>query len=90
MHAVLVKVTVGDFEKALPGLQNEVVPRVSQAPGFVAGYWTRPPDGNQGVSLAVFESEEAARTAAERVRSATPPETVTVESVEVREVVAHA
>jgi hypothetical protein len=92
MHAVLVKVKVGDFEKGRQGLENEVVPRAAQAPGFVAGYWTRPADGtgNEGLSLAVFESEDAARTAAERVRSATPPETVTIESVEVREVVAHA
>ena len=90
MHAVLVKVMVGDFEKAREGLEQEVVPRVSQLPGFVAGYWTRPADGNQGVSLVVFESESAARTAAERIRSAVPPESVTLESIEIREVVAHA
>ena len=90
MHAVLVRVTVGDFDKARQALNAEVVPRVSQLPGFVAGYWTRPTDGNQGLSLAVFESEEAARTAADRIRSAPMPESVTLESAEVREVVAHA
>ncbi len=89
MHAVLVRVTIGDVEKAQQALTQEVVPRVSQSPGFVAGYWTRPKDGKDGASLIVFESEDAARTAAERLPAAVP-ESVTVESVEVREVVAHA
>jgi hypothetical protein len=86
MHAALVKVRSDDFEAAQAILRSEVVPRVSQAPGFVAGYWLEPKDG-QGVSLVVFESEEAARTAAEQLK---PPAMVEIESIEVREVVAHA
>ena len=35
-------------ETAQKGLQEIVVPRVSQAPGFVAGYWTRSDDGSNG------------------------------------------
>ncbi len=89
MHAVVIRVNVGDFERAQRGLHEEVVPRISGQPGFVRGYWLRPKD-NQGLSLVVFESEDAARAAAERVGAATPPESVTLESVEVREVVAHA
>jgi hypothetical protein len=38
MHAVVARVKIGDFEKAREGLRDEVVPRVSQAPGFIAGY----------------------------------------------------
>jgi hypothetical protein len=86
MHAVLVKVRSDNFEAAQEVLRSEVVPRVSQAPGFVAGYWLEPKDG-KGVSLVVFESEEAARSAAERLQ---PPPMVELEAVEVREVVAHA
>jgi hypothetical protein len=41
MHAVVVKVTVNEAEVALSVLRDQVVPRVSQAPGFVTGYWTR-------------------------------------------------
>jgi hypothetical protein len=91
VHAVVVNVTISDFESARKGLQEETVPAVSQAPGFVAGYWTRSED-NRGLGLAVFESEDAARAVAERLRSQGPPdpEAVTLESVEVREVVAHA
>jgi hypothetical protein len=86
MHAVFVTVKVEDAEAGLAHLRSEVVPRVSQAPGFVAGYWLAP-EGDRGNSIVVFESEEAARSAAERLQ---PPPQVTVESVEIREVVAHA
>ena len=91
MHAVVVRVTVGDVESAQKGLREQVVPRVSQAPGFVTGYWTRSDDGTNGLSMIVFESEDAARAAAERLRApGVVPEAVTLESAEVREVVEHA
>ena len=41
MHAVIVSVTINDAEEATTYLRNEIVPRVKQAPGFVAGYWAR-------------------------------------------------
>jgi hypothetical protein len=88
MHAVVVRVTIDDQEKAERALREEVVPRVTQAPGFVAGYWTRG-DGPGGLSMIVFDSEDAARAAADRIPQGIP-EAVTLESVEVREVVAHA
>jgi hypothetical protein len=87
MHAVLVSVTIHDFEPARTFLTEEIVPRVSQAPGFVAGYWTRVQE-NQGRSMLVFESEEAARRMSEQL--AQPAEAVTIENVEIAEVVAHA
>jgi hypothetical protein len=87
MHAVVVKVTVNEQEAADRELHEQVVPGVSKAPGFVAGYWTR--KDNTGLSMAIFESEEAANGMGERVPSIIP-DTVTLESVEVREVVAHA
>jgi hypothetical protein len=87
MHAVVVRVTVSDEGAALAALRDEVVPQISQAPGFVAGYWTR--KENSGLSMIVFESEDAARAASERIPGMAS-EGVTVESVEVREVVANA
>jgi hypothetical protein len=91
MHAVVVNVIINDFEGGRQMLNEEVVPQVKQAPGFVAGYWTRS-DDNRGLSMLVFESEDAARGAAQFIHSQGPPpgEAVTLESVEVREVVAHA
>ena len=89
MHAVVVRVTVNNVEASIKELRESVVPTVSQAPGFVAGYWTRREDSDKGLSMIVFESEETANEAVARIRSAAP-EDVTVEDVEVREVVASA
>jgi hypothetical protein len=90
MHAVVVNVTIKDPEPALVGLRDEVVPRASNAPGFVAGYWLRSQD-DHGLSVVVFESEDAAQAAAQMIESQGPPsDAVTLDSVEVREVVAHA
>jgi hypothetical protein len=70
MHAVVVRVNIDDSEAATARLRDEVVPRVSQAQGFVAGHWTR--KGNTGLSMLVFESEETATDAEERVRANMP------------------
>jgi hypothetical protein len=86
MHAVLVAVRINDFESARKELRERVVPAVAHAPGFVAGYWLEP-QNNMGYSIVVFDSEEAARTAADRLE---PPSDVEIQHVEVREVVAHA
>src|SRR5438876_4214485 len=42
MHAVLVSVKIHDTDRARQELTEQVVPRVSQAPGFIAGYWFEP------------------------------------------------
>ena len=89
MHAVVVRVTINDPEAATQGLREHVVPTVSQAPGFVTGYWTRAEGSDQGLSMVVFESEDAANAAAERIPSGVP-DAVTLDDVEVREVVASA
>jgi hypothetical protein len=87
MHAVVVTVTISDHEVAESHLREQIVPGVSQAPGFVAGYWTRKDDS--GVGMVVFESEDAAQTMSERIPSMVP-DVVTLQNIEVREVVAHA
>jgi hypothetical protein len=91
VHAVVSNVTIHDFDGARKALQEQTVPGVSQAPGFVAGYWTRSED-NRGLAMVVFESEDAARAAAEQLKSQGPPdpEAVPIDNVEVREVVANA
>jgi hypothetical protein len=87
VHAVVVKVTVNDREAAEKRLREEIVPRVSQLPGVVGGYWTRS-EGADGLSMVVFESEDAARAAADQVPQMVS-EAVTLEKVEVREVIAN-
>jgi hypothetical protein len=83
----VVRISINEEEAATEALREEVVPRVSQAPGFVAGYWTR--KDNTGLSMIVFESDEAATAASEQIPSMVP-DSVTLEGVEVREVVANA
>ena len=84
MHAVVIRVNINDVDGATSNLREEVVPRVKQAPGFVAGYWTRKDD--TGLSMVVFESEDAANAAAEQIPSGLP-DAVDLQGVEVREVV---
>ena len=65
------------------------MPRVSQAPGFVAAFWVRIAE-DQGTGVIVFESEDAARTMADQMPRQTPGDVTTVDSIEVGEVVEHA
>jgi heme-degrading monooxygenase HmoA len=89
MHAVVVRVNVHDREAAGEALRATVVPQVSSAPGFVSGYWTRKEGSHTGLSMMVFESQEAAQAASEQIGSM-DVEAVTVDDVEVREVIASA
>jgi hypothetical protein len=89
MHAVLTSVTIKDEATAEGYLREQVVPSARQAPGFVAGYWVR--DQGEGRGTIVFESEDAARGAAERIRERVGENPgVTLNSVTVGEVVANA
>jgi hypothetical protein len=87
MYAVVVHVSVNDRQAATQALNDQVVPRISQAREFVAGYWIGLPNG-KGVSVTVFESQDAARTMAEQIQP--PGDFVTFDSIEVGEVVANA
>jgi hypothetical protein len=90
VHAVVVNVTIHDFPRAVETLNERIVPAVSQAPGFIAGYWTRSED-NRGHSVIAVESEDSAKAIAEMIQAQAPSnDAVTLESVEVREVVANA
>lgn len=88
MHAVVVNLTINEPDADLRALRERVVPVVSQAPGFVTGYWTR--TGNVGLSMIVFDSEHTAHAAAEQLRSTMPDAVATLENIDVREVLAHA
>ncbi len=88
MHAVVLEVSITDFDQARKELDETVVPGVSQAPGFVSGVWVAL-DGNRGRSIVIFESEEAANAAAGQVR-AMARAGVTVDDVSVGQVVARA
>ena len=94
MHALVVRVSIHNADRTREVLNSQVVPQVSGAPGFKTGYWTWPTDGtgSNGLSIVIFDSEENARAAGDRVSAvaADMGDDVTLDSVEVREVVASA
>ena len=90
MHAVVVSVSISgdaDPQEVIRHLRENIVPSISQAPGFVKGYWVRLEGGNQGRAVIVFESEDAARGARDLIQ---PAAGVTLESADIGEVVADA
>ena len=90
MYAVVVNVSIaaGQFAAARKMLNEQVVPRVKQAPGFVKGYWTVRDDSSQGTSMAIFQTKQDADSAITMVRNTPPPPGVSLNSAEVREVIA--
>jgi hypothetical protein len=68
-------------------LEANVLPRVRQAPGFVSGFWMTDKAGGT-LNVLVFESQDAARGAPERTRTAPRPASLRLETVEIYEVLA--
>ena len=94
MHAVVVRGTIHNADRTREVLMGQVLKLASGAPGFKTGYWTWPTgEGELNVlAMIIFDSEENARAAGDRIRAiaAERPDDVTLDSVEVREVVASA
>ncbi len=86
MYAALVQLTIDQKQApaAATAFTNEILPKVTHSPGFVAGYWVDPVDGN-GFGFVLFETQEQALRA-------TPPATswpapgVNILSVDIRRV----
>jgi hypothetical protein len=94
MHGVIVQVKIDQSreDEARKMLQDVVVPSAKQLAGFVSGHWLRALQGDQGISVLLFESAEAAQSAAEQIRTQGPPPgvPVTMETVDAYEVLLQA
>lgn len=90
MYAVPVRATFSDRSAADANL-DQVVSQVSGMPGFVAGYWVVH-SADQGISLIMFDSEEAAQGFANFLKTAPdlPGVMLDRENIVVGEVLAHA
>ena len=88
MHAIVFRITIHDQKESDRLLREDFVPGMTQAAGFLAGYWVTSGE-NKGTSMIIFESEEDVQRV---LQSADPPQTeaFTLESLETGEVVAHA
>ena len=86
MHAVLVTIIIDPDHAAAAAaaLVDDILPRVTSAPGLTAGYWLEPADG-QGLSMLLFDAEGHAVLAAEAAAGWSAPG-VSVGGVEVRRV----
>jgi hypothetical protein len=90
MFAVIVQES-GDAQLVRAGgdhVAANVMPQARRAPGIVSATWTADEAGRT-LNILVFEDEQAARGAVDRIRSAPRPPFMRVESVELREVLAH-
>jgi hypothetical protein len=96
MHALVVRAAIHNADRTREVLTSQVLPQASGAPGFKAGYWTWPTgEGELNVlAMIIFDSEENARAAGDRVSAnfsqLESRDDVTLDGVEVREVVASA
>ena len=90
MHAALVRLIVNADEApaVAAALTDDILPTVRSAPGFVAGYWLEPVEG-EGFSFVVFETEEQARRSAPPASDWAAPG-VTITEVDFRRVAASA
>lgn len=90
MFAVITKVQLPDdetIERGRKELETNVIPMVKQAPGFVSCIFLSPSEGNEGLSVIVFQTKEQAEGAV-RMQQIEPP--LTLISNEIREVAASA
>jgi hypothetical protein len=86
MWALVIDVDISDLAAAVEGVNEQVIPMVREAPGFVAGYWIKL-DDTHGTSVAVFETESQAQASVPPADA--PMSGVTLTSVKVGEVIGH-
>lgn len=90
MYARVAYVTIDpdQYDAARRALEAEILPRVrEQLSGASAGYWLEPVDG-KGLTVVIFDTKEAAEAPVPNAQPGdSPAPGVTVERVEIREVI---
>jgi hypothetical protein len=88
-YAVITHVTVtGSDEELQQMVDGMVVPRATGVPGFITGVWSRSAEAKKGLGVAVYGTKDEANGLVNAIKSGPPPDAVTIDSVEVFEVVA--
>jgi hypothetical protein len=93
MYAALIEVDVAgvDAEQGLRTLRDQIVPAITQLPGFRSGTWLSGNADGRGLSLTLWHTEADAQRMADRFGvGASPAERAFVVRCEVREVAATA
>ena len=75
MHAVLIEVDVTgvDPEQGLQALKEQIVPSITQLPGFQSGVWLTGNEEGKGLSLTVWDSEPNAKAMVDRFGPGSSP-----------------
>lgn len=78
MHAIVIHANITDLADAKQGLNDQVLPMMKGAPGFLGAYFVAV-DDTHGISVQVFETEDQAHAAA-------PPDGVEAPGVTMRSI----
>ena len=88
-YAVITHVTVtGSDEELQQMVDGMVVPRATGVPGFITGVWSRSAEAKKGLGLVVYGTKDEANGLVNAIKSGPAPDAVTIDSVEVYEVLA--
>lgn len=90
MFAVVTKVKLPEdetIERGRKELETNVIPMIKQAPGFVSCVFLSPSQGNEGLSVILFQTKEQAEGAVQMQKIDAPIELI---SNDIREVAASA
>ena len=87
MHAMVIHANISDYDEAVQGLNEMIVPMMKETAGFQAAYYVAVDDAH-GISIEVFDTEEHARAAAPPPDASAPG--VTLGTIEFGPVIASA
>jgi hypothetical protein len=89
MYAVVstAKIESGRIDEVVAMTDSMAIPLLRSQAGHVASYFTVSADGTSGLAISVFGSKQQAEASAASV-GATPEGPLSIETVEVREVIA--
>jgi hypothetical protein len=93
MHARVMRVELGDVDRAIAFVRDQIVPSAEQQPGIVAAYWLADRASGDGLAVTIWASEAAMLAADDAARAASRTEekdgAVDSAALELYEVIAH-
>ncbi len=74
MHARVMRVELGDVDRGISFVRDQIVPSARQQPGIVAAYWLADRASGHGLAVTIWESEAAMLAADATAREASRTE----------------
>jgi hypothetical protein len=93
MHARVMRVQLGDVDRAVAFVRDQILPSVGRQTGIVDAYWLADRASGDGLAVTIWESEDAMLAADDAAREASRNEakegSVEAAALELYEVIAH-